>query len=60
MDEHATIFVILLLTSLAVVGAVMLLAGTLDSTVIMRCEKYGQYNFGQTRIICSVEKPGAK
>lgn len=55
MGDISTALIITLLVVLAAVGAAFLLVGTTDGLVIRDCREQGWHNFGQTRIICSVE-----
>ena len=40
----------------AVIGIAFVPLGSFDATVIVHCKERGWHNFGQTRIICSVEE----
>ena len=51
----AVMVVVVMLFCLAVVGVVMLSVATGDAAIINHCKDQGWHNFGQTRIICSVE-----
>lgn len=48
--------VILLTVLLACVGGVMLHDGTLDSTIMADCKARGFHNYGQTKMVCSIEE----
>lgn len=58
-DEFFVLFFAAALLSLAFLGGLFLVAGSLDSTVVSNCEKNGYWQTGQTRVICSVEKKNA-
>ena len=55
MNEFAAVVTAGLLAVLVMMGVMLLGFGTLDHQVINNCRDQGWYNFGQTRIICSVE-----
>lgn len=55
MQEFAVIVTITVIVSLAAFGAVFIAFGSVDADVIRNCQEQGWHNFGQTRIICSVE-----
>ena len=54
-DRFFALIIIITVLAFAVIGAGSLLMATTDITVINNCKSQGWHNFGQTRIICSVE-----
>ena len=46
------LFVVLVL---ALFGAMFIAGGSLDSAILKSCKEHGYRNFGQNRVICSVE-----
>ena len=50
-----TTLVMVVLLILAFMGVTFVTGGSIDKAVINDCNQQGWHNFGQTRIICSVE-----